>query len=652
MKKLFKLKLILLVILISSLQAYNHGGKYNGRNSTAVTPSVFSLVSGGQYSASSNIVNVATVRIGAITASSTAVSPGDIITVLVPVLNTASSNITLSTASLLIYNKAFSAIPTAASLDTYRIDNHPAINIVLNTPLVLLPTGTVVTLNFTVTFNADVSLFQQVMTTNAIIDAHVIGNFLTANDVRDTRYWWTTGNEYRYASEDQGHLDITGPPFVLSALVAPDPTNCKLSSVVTLNFSEAMDSSLSPSVFYLAEGVTYNINSGAWFDTDTWVGNFSPGLVLPPALLNGYEGIATIGILTATDNAGDILVPSYSVTTFEIDTLRPTASLVMNVTANLADLFYVTLNATDYLAATPSIAAVFSLTTFTTTTVPVNFISNIVGGSVWTGTVLIPNNVVVGSIATFNVVADYTDDAGNTNNVLIDRVTINIDAALPDIYDVVFDTVSAYNGINVSAVPFIAIYVEDLKVLTANAINAASIRVTVDGTLVLSGPLTYTRFNNNFYRIEFGYPGSLSQGVHTFEFGLSDIDGYPAVPFVVQVNAQDEDLGLSHNPVPFPNPFSPDGDDNNDYTYIVYPLTKSAEINIYIYDLDGNIVWRKTIAAGQEGGHAGVNRVRWDGNASYGREEILPNGLYICHVIAELDGEKRSLGRTKIFILK
>ncbi len=652
MKKQFKLKLLLLLILISSLQAYNHGGKYNGRNSTAVIPSVFSLVSGGQYSASSNMVNVATLRIRSITTSATDVSPGDSITVLVPVFNTASANITLSAASLRIYNTDFSVIPIGVSPEAYRIDNHAALSIVLNTPLGVLATGTEVTLNFTITFTSDVNLFQQVMTNNAIVDAHVTGNYLAASDVRDTRYWWTAGDEYRYASEEQGHLDITGPPFVLSALVAPDPTNCKLPSVVTLNFSETMNTALPPSVFYRANGVTYNINVGSWFDTDTWVGNFSPGLVLPPALLNGYEGIATIGVLAATDNAGNVLVPSYSVTTFEIDTLKPTASLVINVTANLADTFFVTLNATDYLSATPDISAVFSLTTFTTTTVPVIFTASSVGGSVWSGTIQIPNNAIVGSIATFNVVSDYTDDAGNTNNILVGRVTVNIDAALPDIYDVQFDTVSAYNGINVSAVPFIAIYVEDLKFLTANAIDASSIRVTVDGTLVLSGPLTYTRFNNNFYRIEFSYPGSLSTGAHIFEFGLSDIDGYPAIPFVVQVNAQDDDLELTQKPVPFPNPFSPNGDGDNDFTYIVYELSKSTEVNIYIYDMDGNIVWRKNIASGQEGGHAGINRVRWDGNASYGREEILSNGLYVCHVIAEIDGEKRSLGSTKIFILK
>jgi len=70
----------------------------------------------------------------------------------------------------------------------------------------------------------------------------------------------------------------------------------------------------------------------------------------------------------------------------------------------------------------------------------------------------------------------------------------------------------------------------------------------------------------------------------------------------------------------FPNPFNP----LKEETSIEYPLTSEADVDIQIYNLFGQLVWRKEILAGQEWEH------KWNGRNGDG--EIVGNGGYICRV--------------------
>jgi hypothetical protein len=112
------------------------------------------------------------------------------------------------------------------------------------------------------------------------------------------------------------------------------------------------------------------------------------------------------------------------------------------------------------------------------------------------------------------------------------------------------------------------------------------------------------------------------------------------------------DGSLPRPPVSAPNPFSPDADGVNDTTTIIYQLERAADLNIYIYDINGNVVWRRFISGGQEGARTGLNRVVWDGRTSLRGDGVLPNGVYICQILSGADAGKKSLGRTKILILK
>ena len=91
-------------------------------------------------------------------------------------------------------------------------------------------------------------------------------------------------------------------------------------------------------------------------------------------------------------------------------------------------------------------------------------------------------------------------------------------------------------------------------------------------------------------------------------------------------------------PINFPNPFGV----NTDETRIEYFLSENADVTLKIYDLFGNLVWSKDIAAGEPGGlgrdqspHA--NSVIWDGKNDNGQK--VGNGGYILIAKAKANGK-------------
>lgn len=94
-----------------------------------------------------------------------------------------------------------------------------------------------------------------------------------------------------------------------------------------------------------------------------------------------------------------------------------------------------------------------------------------------------------------------------------------------------------------------------------------------------------------------------------------------------------------------PNPFNP----NKEITNIQYQLTKSADVNLYIYSISGEMLAHMTYVAGDKGGSAGFNSVTWDGTNRF--SEVVANGVYIAYIIAR-DGDKTVVGKVKIAVLK
>ena len=75
-------------------------------------------------------------------------------------------------------------------------------------------------------------------------------------------------------------------------------------------------------------------------------------------------------------------------------------------------------------------------------------------------------------------------------------------------------------------------------------------------------------------------------------------------------------------------------------------LTKDADINVYIYDITGRLIWRRMFPAGTNGGKAGYNEVYFSGMNDF--SEILGNGMYFIRIV----NGKKSLGTLKIVVLE
>jgi len=95
-----------------------------------------------------------------------------------------------------------------------------------------------------------------------------------------------------------------------------------------------------------------------------------------------------------------------------------------------------------------------------------------------------------------------------------------------------------------------------------------------------------------------------------------------------------------------PNPFTP----SEGPTTISYKLSTSASITLYLFNQKGEVIWRKTIPAGENGGVAGDNFVYWDATSSF-REDV-PSGVYILSIVSNVGGSSKELSRVKVAVVR
>jgi hypothetical protein len=68
-------------------------------------------------------------------------------------------------------------------------------------------------------------------------------------------------------------------------------------------------------------------------------------------------------------------------------------------------------------------------------------------------------------------------------------------------------------------------------------------------------------------------------------------------------------------------------------TTIAYNLTEDADINIYIFNIGGSLVYHQVYPAGTSGGHSGYNAVFYDGKVQLTKEP-LALGIYTYKITA------------------
>jgi hypothetical protein len=69
---------------------------------------------------------------------------------------------------------------------------------------------------------------------------------------------------------------------------------------------------------------------------------------------------------------------------------------------------------------------------------------------------------------------------------------------------------------------------------------------------------------------------------------------------------------------------------NGKNAVIWYWLNEDKETTIYLFNLQGDLLWKKVFPTGQPGGKAEINSISWDGRNNFG--EILDNGVYLLKV--------------------
>lgn len=144
--------------------------------------------------------------------------------------------------------------------------------------------------------------------------------------------------------------------------------------------------------------------------------------------------------------------------------------------------------------------------------------------------------------------------------------------------------------------------------------------------------------------IEFAIPDELSEGEHKFIFNAksSGVRGIASTSILLTtVNVLGGPLRIIDIPITSPSPFSPSKDKE---VIIQYTLSDNANIDIFIYSIDGEQIKKISCSAGSEGGMGQLNKVKWNGIIDDGG--IIGNGIYVGTIVSKQ--ENKVLGKFKL----
>lgn len=143
------------------------------------------------------------------------------------------------------------------------------------------------------------------------------------------------------------------------------------------------------------------------------------------------------------------------------------------------------------------------------------------------------------------------------------------------------------------------------------------------------------------------YLATIPQGIHNVLIEAADVDPLgnyrfstkEAVDLIVQTTG---DLQVYGAPLSYPNPFNA----GSETVRLSYILSRAGNLTLNIFDLTGNLIFKKDIAANAPGAWAGYNEVVWDGRSGAG--DVAGNGIYVYLLVA--DGKVAAKG--KLTVLK
>lgn len=195
------------------------------------------------------------------------------------------------------------------------------------------------------------------------------------------------------------------------------------------------------------------------------------------------------------------------------------------------------------------------------------------------------------------------------------------------------DSATIYSGDTLSASPLIIVTINtNLNLLATNPII-----LNISGSTTSLTPSSYSAGT-----ITAQHQPTLTDGIYNIRVSATDITNntrtWEATNLIVDSASQTTTIS---DPLNFPNPCNADTG-----TAIGYKLSKQANITLTIHDLLGNLISKKSYAAGSNGGLASYNEVTWDCKTDSGN--TVGNGIYIYLIV----GDGKLLSRGRIAVIK
>ncbi|MFA5104306.1 MAG: IPT/TIG domain-containing protein [Candidatus Margulisiibacteriota bacterium] len=180
------------------------------------------------------------------------------------------------------------------------------------------------------------------------------------------------------------------------------------------------------------------------------------------------------------------------------------------------------------------------------------------------------------------------------------------------------------------------------------AISIPSFRMYIDGREVTDGTNTYYDSYSTegiFTTVNYKIKTALTEGTYTVLASATDSSGilYEDERTNLQVMSDSTKLVVGYV-LMYPNPYDP----TKGSVKLTYRLATDTNTTIYVFDVNGRLVWKESYISQFNGGKAGYNEVLWNGYDVFSR--ILDNDVYLIRIVES--GSGKVMGKGKLVILK
>ena len=179
-------------------------------------------------------------------------------------------------------------------------------------------------------------------------------------------------------------------------------------------------------------------------------------------------------------------------------------------------------------------------------------------------------------------------------------------------------------------------------------IAISSFRLKIDGNTVTDGTNTYYddySTDGKLTTVNYKIKTALAEGTYTVKTSATDPSGilFEDERTNLQVMSDATKIVVGYV-LPYPNPFDP----VKGPVKLTYRLATDTNTTIYVFDVNGRLVWKQSYMSAFNGGKAGYNEVLWNGYDAFSR--ILDNDVYLIRIVET--GSGKVMGKGKIVIVK